>query len=47
MRYTDPKRHEWYVFTFSWTLAIKYRTTVLQYSNPKKLGNKEVPKENA
>jgi hypothetical protein len=37
----DPERHAWYIFTYKWTLAIKYRITLLQSTDPKKLRNKE------
>ena len=37
----DPERH----VTYNWALTIKCRTTMLQSTDPKKLGNKEVPKE--
>ena len=37
----------WFVLTYKWTLAIKCRITMLQSTDPKKLDNKEVPREEA
>ena len=34
-----------YELTYQWTLAIKCRTVMLQPTDPRKLGNKEVPRE--
>ena len=36
----DPERHTWYVLTYKWMLVIKYRLTMPQITNPKKLSNK-------
>ena len=41
-----PDRLVGYVLTYNWTLAIKCRTTMLQSTKPKKLGNKEGAWEN-
>ena len=35
------------VVTYKWTLAIKYRTIMQQSTDPEKLDNKEVPREDA
>ena len=48
----DPERLAWYVLTYKWTLAIKYRITMLQptehtHTQEKELSNKDVPTENA
>jgi len=37
----------WYILIYKWTLAIKCRTTMLQSTDPKKLGNKKIPGEDA
>jgi hypothetical protein len=34
-----------YVLTYKWALAIKYRTRMLQSTDPKKINNKEGLKE--
>ena len=31
----DPKVHEWYVLTYKWTLQIKYRITILKFTDSK------------
>ena len=41
------QKDTWYILTYKWTLAIKYRTTTLQSTDPKKLSNKEGPREDA
>ena len=33
----DPLGHAWYVLTYKWILAIKYRILRLQSTDPKKL----------
>jgi hypothetical protein len=38
---TDTKGPAWYVFTYKWTLAIKYRIPTLYSTDPKKLNKKE------
>ena len=43
----DPERHPWFVLTDKWTLAIKYRTTMLQSTDPKKPSNKKGLREDA
>ena len=47
MRYPNTKGHSWYVLTYKWMLAIKYRITMLQSTDPKKLSSQEGPKEDA
>jgi hypothetical protein len=34
---SDPERHTWYILILKYTLAIKYRTTMLQSKDPNKL----------
>lgn len=41
------KKHISYVFTYKYTLLIKYRSTILKCTDPKKLGNMEVPRKDA
>jgi hypothetical protein len=41
----DPARHAWYVLTGTRILAINYRITMIQPTDPKKLGNKEGPRK--
>jgi hypothetical protein len=43
----DPERHTWYVLTNKWALAIKYRITMIQSTDPKKLSYKDGPRKNA
>jgi hypothetical protein len=35
----------WYVYTYKWILAIKYRITMLEFTYPEKLSNKEDSRE--
>jgi hypothetical protein len=35
------ERRTWYELTYKWILAIMYRITMLQSTNPKNLSNKE------
>jgi hypothetical protein len=44
---TDPKWHAWYVLTYKWILAIKYRIPMPCSADPKKLSKKEGRTENA
>ena len=44
---TDPKEHTWYLLTYQWILAINYRMSALNSTDPKKFNNKESPKEDA
>lgn len=41
----DSERQSWHLLTYKWTLAISYRINMLQYLDPKKLSNKEGPRE--
>jgi hypothetical protein len=41
------KGHAWYVLTYKWTLDMKSRINTLQSTDPKKLNNKEGPREDA
>ena len=43
---TQNQRDTWYALTYKWALAIKCKKTMQQSTEPKKLGNKEVPREN-
>jgi hypothetical protein len=43
----DPERQVRHVLTDEWTSAIKYRITMLQSTDPKKLTLKEDPREDA
>jgi hypothetical protein len=43
---SEPERQTWYILTYKWILVIKYRTTTLQNTKPKKLSNKEGPRRN-
>ena len=43
----DSKGHAQYVHIYKWALAIQYRVTTLQSTDPKKLNNKDGPKEDA
>ena len=46
-RFSEPKVHAWYVLTYKWILAIKYRITILQSIDPKKPNNKKGPRKDA
>ena len=37
----DQERQAWYVLTYKWTLAIKYRKTIFQSKELKKVSNEE------
>jgi len=41
------EKDTWYVLIYKWILAIKYRVTILYSTYPKKVSNKEGPKEDA
>jgi hypothetical protein len=43
----DPETQTWYVLTYQWILVIKYRITMLQSTDPKRLSNKEGPRGDA
>ena len=43
----DPKENAWYVLTDKWILAIMYRITMLQSTDPKKQSSREGPKKDA
>jgi hypothetical protein len=42
-----PKGHGWYILTYKWILAIKYRITMLYSIDPKIPNNKKDPREDA
>ena len=44
---SDPKGHAWHVLSYKWILAIKYSILMLHSPDPKKLNNKEGPREDA
>ena len=40
-------KHGMYVLPYKWILAIQYRITILQYTDQRKLNNKEDPREDS
>jgi hypothetical protein len=42
-----PERHTWYLLTYKWILAIKYRIPMLYSTDPNKLSNKKDEREDA
>jgi hypothetical protein len=40
----DSERQTWHVFIYKGIIVIKYRITMLQITNPKKLSSKKGPK---
>jgi hypothetical protein len=43
----DSERQTWYILLYKWKLALKYRITTLQSTDPKKQSNKEGSREHA
>jgi hypothetical protein len=40
----DPEGHTYYIVTYKWLFTVKYRIHVLYYTDPKRLNNKEGPR---